>query len=268
MSCRKKCGKCGDCAENALRAANGDGNGDDGNRGPRGFRGVPGPTGPCCTGPTGATGAQGPTGAGVTGAGEAPDFAFLTNQVYGLPLVLPANWEYTGPPNNAFGDVNFSVLHPCVRGIVRIPSPVPPVGQGVGTIALQIRKTACYEFGFSIRGVNLEQARSLLFELRQNGVGVVGSLFKSMRPAPPINPLNPLTGEQVIITGQGIVPLNAGDIVTLRNVTGIFAQPGFGDDVALGGGDTGYGQLFDIDTSVNASLYLIMIPPSGAIPGP
>lgn len=197
---------------------------------------------------------------------EYADYAYLTNEIpepEPVPTVgIPANFGYGIPacsqaylPDPAFGDVNFNVPSTCISGIAALN--LPPIIY-TGAIALRIQKTACYEFGFTIRGRNAAQPpndlNALVFELRVNGCPASsGSRFRSEKPGVAL--------EQVIVEGNGIIRLQANDIVTLRNISGVVGNnnpAAFGYPVSLGIGDN--------DATVNASLYLIMIPPSVPMP--
>lgn len=203
-------------------------------------RGPTGPTGPCCTGPTGPTG---PCCTGATGSTEVADYAYITNQIDAQ--VIPANLLDTTVPSVA--DVNFNSSGANEFGIVS--SDPPPLLSGARV--LTVRKTATYEFGFQIRGRNVSgNFNPLMFELRVNGQQFGGGnvRFKSERPLVP--------NETLVLEGNGLIRLTDGDKVTLRNITNCVSFPTTCDSVALG----------DLppanDIAVDASLYLVMIPPS------
>jgi len=162
---------------------------------------------------------------------------------------VPANYAYVGVPDPNFGDVNFRGASAITSGITLIPHTGDAFG--TGTIALQVRKKSAYLFGYAIRGSNDVALRGLVFEIRVNGLSVPGpqARYKSEVPS-----AFGSSGQLVILNGKGILNLNAGDVVTLRNITNVVGSAGFGDPVSLG--------LGDIDASDNASVYLLQIPPT------
>lgn len=233
-SCRKcKSSKCGCSNRN-----DSDQNGNSDNRGPRGFRGQTGPTGPCCTGPTGTRGNTGPTGpcctgpTGATGnAGGTTDFAYVSQEI-----------DETVLPNS---DVTFNVFSSNnISGIELVPPSGLPVITG-----LRITRTGIYEFGFHARGVpslnGVPTADPLVFALFANGALLAaGTKYKGPGHA---------AGEVSIADGDGLVRLNAGDIVTLRNLTGPL-NPMTGapiGTVVLGPATA--------DATVAASMYLVLV---------
>lgn len=215
-SCRKcKSSKCG-CSN---RTSNGrDGNED--NRGPRGFRGQTGPTGPCCTGPTGATGG---------GAGSTTDFAYASQEI-----------DKQVAPNS---DVTFNVFSSNnVQGIQLVPPSGLPL-----IAAFQVTRTGIYEFGFHARGVpslnGVPTADPLMFALFADGLLLAaGTKYKGPGHA---------AGEMSIADGEGLVRLLAGNIVTLRNLTGPLVMGVPAGTVLLGPSDS--------DGAVAASMYLVLI---------
>ena len=235
MSC-KKCkskscsgsGRCKDARDLAEENAD---------RGPRGFRGPTGPTGAAGsaggtggTGPTGpcCTGATGPTG--TAGAGGTTDYAYVAQE--GDELVAPNT------------DVTFGFSSNNIFGITL----VPPSGLPVVT-AFRITRTGTYEFGFHARGVpslnGVPTADPLVFALFANGALLAaGTKYKGPGHA---------AGEVSIADGDGLVRLLAGDLVTLRNLTGPF-DPMTGapaGSVLLGPATA--------DATVAASMYLVLI---------
>lgn len=231
MSCKRKCGKCDVC--NGLNGSSDD------NRGPRGFRGATGPTGPCCTGATGATGSVGSTGAtgpcctGPTGAsGGVTDFAYVSQEID----------ELVGPNS----DVTFNVTSSNNVAGIQL---VPPVGV---VTSFRITRTGTYEFGFHARGVplvdNVLTNDPLVFALFANGALLAaGTKYKGPAHA---------VGEVSIADGEGLVRLQAGDLVTLRNLTGPL-NPMTGAPLAavLLGPATA-------DATVAASMYLVLVAPA------
>jgi hypothetical protein len=179
-----------------------------------------------------------------------------------VPYVISSDFAYTDVPDFTHGDVTFADSGPTV-GIVLLPAfPAGPPNPVAGVQGLQVRKTAFYEFGFIIRGADISipfipnaTPNPLIFELRVNGAPKPQTRFKSGTPAT----AGAATGERVMLGGDGIISLNAGDVVTLRNITNAVTPGPTGDSVSLGapGGD---------DAAVNATLYLIEIPPS--LPSP
>lgn len=225
MSCRKKCGKCNNC-KNAQDVAD-----DNANRGPRGFRG---PTGaPGTSGTPGAQGNTGPTGPCCTGAtggvAGTTDFAYASQEI-----------DETVPPNT---DVTFNVFSSNnVAGIAL----VPPSGLPLVT-AFQITRTGIYEFGFHARGVSSQNAINttdpLVFGLFANGLLLAaGTKYKGPDHA---------AGEVSVADGEGLVRLLAGDIVTLRNLTGPMVLGVPDGTVELGPATA--------DATVAASMYLVLI---------
>ena len=208
-------------------------------RGPRGFRGPTGPigaagsaggtggtgpTGPCCTGATGPTG----TSAGTT------DFAYVSQEIDEL---VPPDTDVTF---NVFSSNNIS-------GIALVPPSGLPVITG-----LRITRTGTYEFGFHARGVpsldSVPTADPLVFALYANGsLLAAGTKYKGPGHA---------AGEVSIADGDGLVRLNAGDIVTLRNLTGPFnPMTGAPIGAVLLGPATA-------DATVAASMYLVLVAPA------
>ena len=230
MSCRKcKSSKCGCSKRNDSDQNNGEnGNGD--NRGPRGFRG---PTGPCCTGPTGiqgTTGSTGPCCTGPTGAvAGTTDFAYASQEI-----------DETVAPNS---DVTFNVFSSNNVSGIQL---VPPTGLPLIT-GFRITRTGIYEFGFHARGVPslnaVPVADPLVFALFANGALLAaGTKYKGPGHA---------AGEVSIADGEGLVRLNAGDIVTLRNLTGPMVMGVPASSVLLGPATA--------DATVAASMYLVLI---------
>ena len=226
MSCRKKCGKCNSCSGSSSS---------EDNRGPRGFRGATGPTGPCCTGPTGPQGGTGPTGIGVTGptgiSASSTDFAYVSQEI-----------DEIVPPNS---DVTFNVFSS--NNIFGIEL-VPPTGLPLIT-GLRITRTGIYEFGFHARGIPTFDAvatiEPLVFGLFANGLLLAaGTKYKGPGHG---------VAEVSIADGEGLVRLNAGDIVTLRNLTGPMVLGVPAGSVLLGPATA--------DATVAASMYLVLVRP-------
>jgi hypothetical protein len=109
----------------------------------------------------------------------------------------------------------------------------PQVGPNFDTFTILIGGD--YLFSYTVRG-QPSGADDLVFRLMKNGSGVIGSsVFASAQ------------GETLIraVNGAGIIPLNVGDTVTLRNITA-----GGVDTVALGSTS---------QNIVNASLVLELL---------
>jgi len=99
-----------------------------------------------------------------------------------------------------------------------------------------------YEFGFHVRGTNQDSANPIAFALKANGLLITaGTRFKS-----------PNLGNVVgVAEGHGLVPLLAGDVVTLGNITG----------GGLNGSETVSVGPSTTDATVGASLFLILVRP-------
>lgn len=222
-----------------------------GSQGPKGPTGRTGPTGPCCTGPTGATGrgltgptgpcCTGPTGlkgdtgdpgptTGGTGGGNGAGTDFAYGYQEQNEVVLPS----TGPGT---GDVFFTSVDP-IQGIVQIPTP-PPVAPAFGFL---ITRSGTYEFGFHVRGANIESANPIAFGLKKTGVLVMGTKFEGTSPGNAVS----------VAEGHGLIDLVAGDVITLGNITGGVTT---GTDTVLIGPAT-------TDASVGANLFLILVQPN------
>ena len=226
MSCRKCKSKSCNCknAKDAQDLAE-----ENANQGPRGFRG---PTGPCCTGPTGIqgnTGSTGPCCTGPTGTVGTTDFAYVSQEIDEIVL-----------PNT---DVTFNVFSS--NNVVGIQL-VPPSGLPLIT-GLLIARTGIYEFGFHARGIptfnGIPTADPLVFSLFANGLLLAaGTKYKGPGHDP---------SEVSIADGEGLVRLNAGDIVTLRNQTGPMVLGVPAGTVLLGPAGA--------DATVAASMYLVLV---------
>lgn len=157
-----------------------------GHDGHDGAPGAPGATG--ATGPAGSIGATGPTG--TTGAGLTA-YAHAVGQ---RSMIISANgtvdFDLGATP---FPNVGFTV--------------VPPPGGNVFVVAT----TGDYEYDFYIAGVP-STGTSLEFALDVNGI-VQGPAheFRSNFSA--------TAGDVLVVRGQGIILLTAGDVVALRNRT-------------------------------------------------
>lgn len=154
-------------------------------KGPRGAQGPVGPVGPDgATGPEGATGPQGATGpGGATGPQGVPGPAGAS---------APADYAYIynlTPQTVAIGaDVLFDT-NGVISGFVHAP----------GSPSITVGETGIYEISFIVSGTEPNQ-----FAIFANGVPVAGSIYGSG------------AGTQQT-SGQMILALAAGDILTLRN---------------------------------------------------
>ena len=185
-------------------------------RGATGTTGGTGPTGPCCTGatgptgafggPSGATGPSGVTGAtGPTGAFGGPSGATGPSGVTGAtgPSGATGATGATGGLNGGFAyvynlglqtvpiedDVNFST-----NGIM-----TPDITHAPGSTDVNFATAGIYSVTYSVSGVEPNQ-----FALFLNGAEVAGTVYGSG------------AGTQQN-TGQAILAISAGDVLTLRN---------------------------------------------------
>ncbi|WP_143328829.1 collagen-like protein, partial [Clostridium beijerinckii] len=154
--------------------------GDTGATGPAGDTGVTGPTGDTgVTGPTGDTGVTGPTGpTGPTGAGLAAD-----GYVYQLATIADATVI-------GGADVPFSNNGP-LSGVTHTP----------GTTTVTVSTAGVYEVNY---GVSITAGIGAQIAIAVNG---------TVDASTPISALV-ATGE---ISGNAILTLAAGDVITLRN---------------------------------------------------
>ena len=170
--------------------------------GPTGAAGATGATG--ATGPTGATGATGgtgptgPTGAtGVTGA-TGPTGATGATGVTGPTGATGAISDYayiynTGAETVAVeGDTTFDTNGPMTAGFSHVP----------GSATVTVNSTGVYSIDFSIR----ESTGAAQFALADNGTVIPSTIFGGGI-------------SEVQLSGQAIVSLVAGDVLTLRNHT-------------------------------------------------
>lgn len=219
--------------------------------GPRGDRGATGPTGPCCTGATGVTGDIGPTGpsggppgptgptgsTGGTGAigatGPCCTGATGATGDAGPPgdVGPPGDAGLTGATGTAGPEGPVGPTGPCCTGatgavgpaasaaayayvynltgqVIAIEADVPFDSNGVitpgithapGSSTILFDTPGDYEITFSVSGTEPNQ-----FALFLNGLLVPGTIYGSG------------AGTQQN-TGQAIVTIAAGDVLTLRN---------------------------------------------------
>lgn len=192
-----------------------------GSAGPTGAIGAAGATGP--TGSTGATGAIGPAGAtGATGVG-------VTGPTGADGAVGPA-----GPTGATGGGLSaYAYVYNVSAELVPVETDIAfdsngilqGVTHGIGAQQIVVSATGIYEVNWIVSGVESNQ-----FGLFVNGTSATGSVFGSG------------AGTQQN-SGQVILALSAGDVVTLRNHSSaavVTLQP------VAGGGQT----------SVNAAILL------------
>lgn len=185
-----------DCGEEGKR----------GRRGPRGHDGDPGTTGPTgpAGGPTGSTGPTGPTGpTGAIGATGLSDVQGLA--AYGHAV---ADSSQT---TEADDDVIFNLGGtPFPNAGITVPAP--------GGQAFVVLSDGDYEYDFYVAGHNLNTptTTALEFAIALNGVSQgPAHEFQSNQAV-----ATATADDVMVVRGQGIISLVAGDVVTLRNRTG------------------------------------------------
>jgi hypothetical protein len=162
--------------------------------GPTGILGLTGPTG--ATGATGSTGATGPSGGpigatGATGAIGATgptgagvlDYAYIYNLT--SPGIIPVE-----------SDITFDSNGPISAGFTHTP----------GSAAITILNTGTYKITFSVSAVGVNQFAIFVNGAASSPVSVYGSAASTQQN-----------------TGQAILNLTAGDVVTIRNHSSLLA---------------------------------------------